>query len=129
LPCFQDLSNALIEAHVPWAEADTVVVAIVAVVAEPLEPQQVVVQDDLDQLLDMLPADLGSMLITHPNRPQLVEVSKLRFVGQQTFLERISGTVVSADAQRSAGKQQDSWHLHAPPAPTSHPTSISNWLS
>jgi hypothetical protein len=49
-----------------------------AVVAEPLEPQQVVVQDDLDQLLDMLPADLGSMLINHPKRPQLIEVSKLR---------------------------------------------------
>jgi hypothetical protein len=39
-----------------------------------VEPQQVVVQDDLDQLLDMLPADLGSLLINHPKRPQLIEV-------------------------------------------------------
>lgn len=31
-------------------------------------------QDDLDQLLDMLPADLGATLINHPKRAQLVEV-------------------------------------------------------
>lgn len=42
--------------------------------ADAVEPQQVVVQDDLDQLLDMLPADLGSLLINHPKRPQLIEV-------------------------------------------------------
>lgn len=34
-------------------------------------------QDDLDQLLDMLPADLGSLLINHPKRPQLIEVRVL----------------------------------------------------
>lgn len=31
-------------------------------------------QDDLDQLLDMLPADLGATLINHPKRAQLIEV-------------------------------------------------------
>lgn len=43
-------------------------------VTEPAEPQQVIVQDDLDQLLDMLPADLGGLLINHPKRAQLIEV-------------------------------------------------------
>lgn len=32
------------------------------------------VQDDLHQLLDMLPADLGGLLINHPKRQQLIEV-------------------------------------------------------
>jgi hypothetical protein len=39
------------------------------------EPQQLVMQDDLDQLLEMLPADLGSTLINHPKRAQLIEVN------------------------------------------------------
>jgi hypothetical protein len=71
-----DLPTAPMEALVPWTAAETVVVVSAAVVAEPLEPQQVVVQDDLDQLLDMLPADLGGLLINHPKRPQLIEVSR-----------------------------------------------------
>jgi stage III sporulation protein SpoIIIAA len=37
----------------------------------------VVVQDDLDQLLDILPSELGLMLLTHPRRSQLVEVRAL----------------------------------------------------
>lgn len=46
--------------------------------AEPVEQQQqVVVQDDLHQLLDMLPADLGGLLINHPKRQQLIEVRAL----------------------------------------------------
>eukprot|EP00775_Hariotina_reticulata_P010896 gene10896-11050_t len=38
------------------------------------EPQQVLVQDDMEQLLDLLPADLGQRLLQHPNRSQLIEV-------------------------------------------------------
>eukprot|EP00878_Enallax_costatus_P043524 GHUV01051539.1.p1 GENE.GHUV01051539.1~~GHUV01051539.1.p1 ORF type:complete len:108 (+),score=15.83 GHUV01051539.1:1213-1536(+) len=38
------------------------------------EPHQLIVQDDLHQLLDVLPADLGSCLINHPLRGQLIEV-------------------------------------------------------
>lgn len=33
-----------------------------------------IVQDDLHQLLDMLPVDLGELLINHPKRAQLIEV-------------------------------------------------------
>lgn len=39
------------------------------------QPQpQIIVQDDLRQLLDNLPADLGGLLINHPKRSQLIEV-------------------------------------------------------
>eukprot|EP00879_Flechtneria_rotunda_P014427 GHRR01015075.1.p1 GENE.GHRR01015075.1~~GHRR01015075.1.p1 ORF type:complete len:511 (+),score=177.65 GHRR01015075.1:499-2031(+) len=38
------------------------------------EPQQLIVQDNLDQLLDVVPADLGAVLVNHPNREHLVEV-------------------------------------------------------
>jgi len=38
------------------------------------EPQQVLVQDDMEQLLDLLPAGLGQCLLQHPNRSQLIEV-------------------------------------------------------
>lgn len=57
--------------------ASSTQVGRVLCVAGAAEPQQVVVQDDLDQLLDMLPADLGSLLIDHPKRPQLIEVRAL----------------------------------------------------
>uniref|UniRef100_A0A383V5B1 AAA+ ATPase domain-containing protein n=1 Tax=Tetradesmus obliquus TaxID=3088 RepID=A0A383V5B1_TETOB len=41
---------------------------------EQLQPQQMVVQDDLDQLLGVLPAGLGESLISHPQRSALIEV-------------------------------------------------------
>lgn len=83
-------------------------------VAEPVEPQQVVVQDDLDQLLDMLPADLGGLLINHPKRPQLIEVSNLR-VGTFFRLPFVRASCSVQVLQGSAEKQQQSrfhWNLH-----------------
>jgi hypothetical protein len=41
---------------------------------EQLQPQQMVVQDDLDQLLGVLPTGLGEALISHPQRSALIEV-------------------------------------------------------
>jgi hypothetical protein len=41
---------------------------------EQLQPQQLVVQDDLDQLLGVLPTGLGEALISHPQRSALIEV-------------------------------------------------------
>jgi hypothetical protein len=41
---------------------------------EQLQPQQMVVQDDLDQLLGVLPTGLGESLINHPQRSALIEV-------------------------------------------------------
>ncbi|KAF6265309.1 hypothetical protein COO60DRAFT_1697878 [Scenedesmus sp. NREL 46B-D3] len=41
---------------------------------EQLQPQQLVVEDDLDQLLGVLPAGLGDSLISHPQRSALIEV-------------------------------------------------------
>lgn len=41
---------------------------------QPEQPQQLVVQDDLDQLLDVLPSGLGAALINHPQRSSLIEV-------------------------------------------------------
>lgn len=62
--------------------------------ADAVEPQQVVVQDDLDQLLDMLPADLGSLLINHPKRPQLIEVRpQALFFAATAFLTPIPESI------------------------------------
>eukprot|EP00882_Tetradesmus_deserticola_P007909 GHRQ01008325.1.p1 GENE.GHRQ01008325.1~~GHRQ01008325.1.p1 ORF type:complete len:218 (+),score=45.72 GHRQ01008325.1:173-826(+) len=78
---------------------------------EQMQPQQMVVQDDLDQLLGVLPPGLGESLISHPQRSALIEVvldlgrrPEARFQGStaETYLREEPVTREELDAAAAA---------------------------